>query len=359
MVVFINRCRYNGTMLEFRRGVKPATRGDNTHMSTVRRILKMNEFKSEVELALKEGSIYFSLKDGFSGRGFEALHPAIRSVLTDNLLSTYGKLYGQYTSKLAEHEELGNYSKVRKGALIGIGAGVTAGVAIDGITTHYDYHGVWGEISARSTPALLEAAGIAQPFFKRGKEFLNWKFRGIGERPESFTSTELWALTQLLGPIVGFVMLVIGEATGLNQHPGYKATAVFTVNTGNNVIGSASCLYQQFREVREIRDKSPKETPLLKRIRNFFDDLYLAACNLMRDKFQSSNILVAGAWYGGELGLRSVGIAAENVSFESGFGGNTLAAVESGALSCDTAAAAGLAILMEKRELRKEIDALS
>ncbi|MBI2079723.1 hypothetical protein HYT84_03090 [Candidatus Micrarchaeota archaeon] len=76
------------------------------------------------------------------------------------------------------------------------------------------------------------------------------------------------------------------------------------------------------------------------------------------DRFQSSNVMVAGAWYGAELGLRNAGFAAENVSFGDGFGGNTLAAVESGALSCDTAAAAGLAIGLEKRALRKELDAL-
>ena len=70
--------------------------------------------------------------------------------------------------------------------------------------------------------------------------------------------------------------------------------------------------------------------------------------------------MVAAGWYGAEVALRYFGIAAENVSFgDSKFGGKTLAAVESGLLSCDTAAAAKTAIEREKIKLHREVKTLT
>lgn len=90
------------------------------------------------------------------------------------------------------------------------------------------------------------------------------------------------------------------------------------------------------------------------------DDIYLSACNLWADSFQSSNISVASAWYVTEVILRYFGISAENASFGgSAFGGKTLAAIESGLLSCDTAAAAKVAIEREKVKLHSEVKKLA
>jgi len=69
--------------------------------------------------------------------------------------------------------------------------------------------------------------------------------------------------------------------------------------------------------------------------------------------------MVASGWYGAEVALRYFGIAAENANFGGGFGGKTLAAIESGLLSCDTAAAAKVAIEREKLKLHGSVKKLT
>ncbi|MBI2079351.1 hypothetical protein HYT84_01190, partial [Candidatus Micrarchaeota archaeon] len=136
-------------MFEFRLRVKPLTREDRVHMPIIRKILKKREFRPEVEKALKSGEIRFSLNGGFSGKGFEELHEGIKWILSNNFVGAYRATYSAYVERLSAHDELQNYGKVGKGALVGIAAGTAAGVVIDGGTTYYDYHGVWGEIAAR------------------------------------------------------------------------------------------------------------------------------------------------------------------------------------------------------------------
>ena len=179
-------------------------------------------------------------------------------------------------------------------------------------------------------------------------------------------------------------MLIIGEETGLNKNILYRSAAVTTVNMGNNAIGSAFSYMHFFREIRKVRIEHDeryrhfrfeKETYYgnilshlynLKQIahsrqklKDLRDDFYLAGCNFWADKFQSSNVIIVGSGLALEIGLRYLGVAAEEINFSGCFGGRSLAAIESGLLSCDTAAAAKVAIERGKKQLHADVRKLT
>lgn len=358
--------------------------GQTDHGEALRSVLTYETVDDKVRTAFNKGEFRFNLANGFHGNGFESLDEHTRSFLK-RWEAEYLPVYRTYRKSLEQHDEIKNYRNVMQGALKGVTAGFAVGVGVDGLSAWTGSDNVYWEIGARSLPAILEAEEIARPFFNRVKEWANYKRGKSDKRPEPFTPTEIWSLTQLAGPVVGFSMLVIGEEIGLNQNPFYRATAVFTVNTGNNVIGSGSSYVHFLMDARKTRLDSddffylsykPEATKLrdrvdnkvytlaqkhklVKKIVNNLGDVYLSLCNLWADSFQSSNIGVASAWYGAEVALRYFGIAAENVSFgDSKFGGKSLAALESGLLSCDTAAAAKVAIEREKMKLHGEVKKL-
>ena len=357
--------------------------GQTDHGEALRNVLTYETIDGKVREAFNQGEFRFNLANGFHGNGFESLDPATKSFLK-RWEAGYLPEYREYRQHLDQHKEIKNYRHVMLGALKGVAAGAAVGIGLDGLSSWTGSDKVYWEIGARAFPALLEAEEIARPFFARLKEWTAYKSGKSDKKPEPFTPTEVWSLSQLAGPIIGLGMLVVGEKTGLNQNPLYRATAVFTVNTGNNVIGAGSTYAHFFKDVRRTRmqdnplyDYFQSDGSLKERVRNYFnnvahilksrqrlkdlkDDHYLAACNFWADSFQSSNAMVAGGWYGAEVALRYFGIAAENVSFgNSKFGGKTLAAIESGLLSCDTAAAAKVAIEREKLKLHDKVRQLT
>ena len=394
--------------------------GQTDHGEALRNVLTYETIDSKVRSAFEQGDFRFNLANGFHGNGFGSLDEHTKAFLK-RWESGYLQAYKQYRHNLDAHDEIKNYRHVMLGALKGVSAGAVVGASLDGASCLLDSHGIYWEIGARSLPAILEAEEIARPFFERLKEWTAYKSGKSDKKPEPFTPTEVWSLTQLAGPIIGIGMLVVGEKTGLNQNPFYRATAVFTINTGNNVIGAGSTYAHFFRDVRrtrfnddnffylsyrpetttwtdiranlknailqvnipffryivdfnnalldisdKLRDKTKNSVYHLaqkhKSVRalvNAGGDAYLAACNFWADSFQSSNVKVALSWYGAEVGLRYFGIAAENLKFSGCFGGKTLAAIESGLLSCDTAAAAKVAIEKEKKNLHNEVRKLT
>ena len=356
--------------------------GQTDHGEALRNVLTFDTIDGKIRKALESGEFRFNIANGFHGHGFELLDEHTKGFLK-KWEADYLPKYKEYREHLDQHDEIKNYRNVMLGALKGVAAGAAVGVGLDGLSSWTGSDNVYWEIGARSLPALLEAEEIARPFFARLKEWTAYKSGKSDKKPEPFTPTEIWSLTQLAGPIVGIGMLVVGEKTGLNQNPFYRATAVFTVNTGNNVIGAGSTYAHFFGEVRKTRmqdnplysyfqsDGSVKErlknyfinaAQILKsrqRLKDLKDDHYLAACNFWADSFQSSNAMVASGWYGAEVALRYFGIAAENANFGGGFGGKTLAAIESGLLSCDTAAAAKVAIEREKLKLHGSVKKLT
>ncbi len=358
--------------------------GQTDHGEALRNVLTYETIDSKVKQAFSKGGFRFNLANGFHGSGFESLDEHTKSFLKKWEL-VYLPTYREFRQHLDQHDEIKNYRHVMLGALRGVTGGAAVGVGVDGLSCLLDSHGIYWEIGARALPALLEAEEIARPFFKRLKGWVAYKRGKSDKKPEPFTPTEIWALTQLAGPVIGFAMLVIGEETGLNQNTFYKATAVFTVNTGNNVIGGGFSYIPFFRDVRRTRLESndffylsykPEATKLrdkidnkvyalaqkhksVKKVVNNLGDVYLSLCNFWADSFQSSNVMVASSWYGAEVVLRYFGIAAENVQFAGCFGGKTLAAIESGLLSCDTAAAARVAIEREKLKLHEKVRQLT
>ena len=357
--------------------------GRTDHGEALRNVLTYTSIDDAVQQAFSQGEFRFNLAQGFHGNGFESLDQHAQSFLKV-WEAEYLTKYREYRQHLDAHDEIKNYRNVMFGALKGIAAGTAVGIGLDGLSTWTGSNNVYWEIGARSLPAILEAEEIARPFFGRFKEWVSYKRGKINEKPKPFTPTEIWSLTQLAGPIVGFGMLVVGEETGLNENPFYRATAVFTVNTGNNVIGGGSAYTHFFREARAMRYESnplyknfrfggTKKRDKLKnylynswqiikskqRLKDLKDDIYLGSCNFWMNSFQSSNAIVAGSWYSAELVLRYFGIAAEKVDFGGGFGGKTLAAVESGLLSADTAVAAKMAIEREKLKLHRDVAQLT
>ncbi|MBI2135392.1 hypothetical protein HYU09_05355 [Candidatus Woesearchaeota archaeon] len=379
--------------------------GKTDHGEALRNVLTFDEISDAIQNGFSNGEFRFNASEGFHGGGFNSLDVHTRRFLKE-WESEYMPRYREFREHLDQHDEIKNYRSVMVGAITGVIAGAAVGTAIDGsvtliqsgnldsIAAEQDIdlepvkqwltdNDVWVEISARSLPALLEAEEIARPFFSRAKDRIKYRLGKLEEKPKPLTSTEIWALTQLAGPIVGVAMLVYGEATGLNSSPAYRGTAVVTINTGNNVIGAGSSWIHFYREVRKARfDGDPlykdfktsgkigelipnyahnvkqllKSSQMLKDIK---DDVYLASCNFWANKFQSSNSVVAFGWYGIDVVLRSYGIAAEQFDFGGGFGGKAAASVESGLLSMDTAAAAKVAIEREKLTLHKEVNQLT
>lgn len=357
--------------------------GQTDHGEALRNVLTYECIDATVQNAFNHGEFKFSVAKGFHGNGFNSLDSHVKHFLK-TWESEYLAKYREYRGSLDAHDEIKNYRHVMVGALRGVAAGTVVGVGLDALSSWSGSDNVYWEIGARSLPAILEAEEIARPFFSRFKEWADYKRGMSSEKPEPFTSTEIWALTQLAGPIVGFGMLIVGEEMGWNENPLYRATAVFTVNTGNNVIGAGSSFAYFFNDVRKTRlENDPlyktfkfggdsldekiknysyniaKIVTSKQRFKDLKDDVYLAACNFWADSFQSSNALVAAGWYGAEVVLRYFGIAAEQADFGGGFGGKTLAAVESGLLSCDTAAAAKTAIEREKFKLHSEVRKLT
>ena len=354
--------------------------GKTDHGEALREVLTHKTVDDKVRDAFNKGEFKFNLAHGFHGNGFESLDQRTK-VFLKRWEAEYLPTYKQYREHLDQHDEIKNYRHVMLGALRGVTAGAFVGAGVDGLSCLLDSHGIYWEIGARALPALLEAEEIARPFARRGLDWTKYKTGKSVQKPKPFTPTEIWSLTQLAGPLIGFGMLIAGEQTGLNENPAYKATAVVTVNTGNNVIGSGSSYVHFYRDARKTRldgddffylSYKPQATKLrdrvdnriyalaqkhnlVKKIINNLGDVYLSLCNFWTDSFQSSNVVVASSWLGTEMVLRYFGIAAENVQFAGCFGGKTLAAIESGLLSCDTAAAAKTAIEREKLKLHSEV----
>lgn len=362
---------------------KLSLEGKTDHGEALRNVLTYETISDSVRKAFESGEFRFNLAKGFHGEGFDSLDRHTQSFLKE-WQSEYLPRYKEFRDSLDAHDEIKNYRKVMLGALTGIAAGAAVGAGLDVTSSWLESDNVYWEIGARSLPAILEAGAIFQPFYKRLKEWTNYKFGKSEEVPKPFTPTEIWALTQLLGPFVGFGMLVVGEETGLNDNPLYRATAVFVLSTGNNVIGGGSALAHFYNEVRKtrlenntlyedfkfngngLREKFSNYSNNMwqiltskQRLKDLKDDSYLALCNFWADSFQSSNVLVAGGWYSAEIVLRYFGVAAEQADFGGGFGGKTLAAIESGLLSCDSAAVAKIAIEREKFKLHSTVRKLT
>ena len=358
--------------------------GQTDHGEALRNVLTYDAIDDKVREAFKQGEFRFNIANGFHGNGFESLDKPTK-IFLKRWETGYLPTYREYRHNLDQHDEIKNYRHVMVGALRGVTFGAFAGAGIDGLSCLLDSHGVYWEIGARALPAILEAEEIARPFARRGREWTKYMIGKSVQKPKPLTPTEIWSLTQLAGPFIGFGMLIVGEQTGLNQNPLYKATAVFTVNTGNNVIGGGSSYIHFLREIRKIRKeydpilyssyRAVHGNPLNKafsyaknalltmsskqRIQDLLVDFYLANTDFLEDSFQSSNVMVASSWYGAEVVLRYLGIAAENAQIGGCFGGKTLAAVESGLLSCDTAVAAKVAIEREKLKLHSEVRKLT
>ncbi len=317
------------------------TGAEEVHRTSFKHVASYLPVRKMIKKALRRGPIRIT-RSGIEGKGYNALDTHTGDFL-DAWVAEYLADYAEYEQQLGKHPELRNYREVMQGAVRGVVAGTVAGTAIDGYATLTNQYGIGWELAARSLPALLEAEEIARPFFRRLGEWYRYALGKSTEKPEQITTTETWALTQLLGPVIGAGMLVAGEMTGWNDDPAYKAAAVVTLNTGNNVIGALSAYVQYFMESQG----------------RFISRLYQAAGTFWADRFQSSNALVAGLWYGIEQVLRNNGIAAEHANLGNGFGGKTLAALESGMLSMDTAVAARLAIAREEKKREKEIRKLT
>jgi hypothetical protein len=321
---------------------------------TLQKVLTFLPIVNDVRFSFDQGVFEYTPEIGIFGKGYDHVRQHTRHFL-DAWSHEYREAWKVYNNRLDEHEEIKNYKKVMRGALQGVAAGILVGAGIDAYTTFTESTGIGWELAARSLPALLETTEIARPFIKK-----------VGS-DEKFTSTEVWALTQLIGPIIGAGMLVTGEFTGWNSSPAYKGAAVVTLNTGNNVIGAMGAYIKMFKDIREETKRKQtkyeaehqKLWPFEWWFTDLKEDLYLAACNFWADSFQSSNAQVAATWYGTEQVLRYHGLAAESVDFGVGFGGKTLAAVESGLLSCDTAGAAYLAVHKESKRLKREIEHLT
>jgi hypothetical protein len=330
------------------------------HKRSVHAAINYHKVRQDISQAFHLGNSLNFSEQGFSGDAFEQVADTTRLFL-NVWADAYLTEYQTFKERIEQHEEVRNYQKVMKGAAAGVGLGVTVGVGIDVLCMGMEGTSVGWEIAARALPALLEAEEIARPFAKKGKQYVQY-LAGKADNPEQFTSTEVWALTQLAGPFLGMGMLVAGEYTRWNDNPLYRALAVFTINTGNNVIGGVSAyghFVQEQREQREFQyitgNGNPRRVQYLK---DFKEDLRVASCMFWADSFQRTNMEVASLWYVTEALLRSHSIAAENTSF-NGFGGKTLAAVESGLLSCDTVVAAGLAIAIETKKLEKSVRQLT
>ena len=229
--------------------------GKTDHGEALRNVLTYESIDSKVREAFKNGEFRFNLANGFHGYGFESLDQHTQNFLK-KWEAKYLPKYREYRQSLDEHDEIKNYRHVMLGALKGVTAGAVVGAGVDGLSVWAGSDNVYWEIGARSLPAILEAEEIARPFLKKPREWLAYKRGKSDKKPESFTPTEIWSLTQLAGPFIGFGMLIVGEETGWNQDPLYRATAVFTVNTGNNVIGAGSTYTHFFRDVRKTRIES-------------------------------------------------------------------------------------------------------
>lgn len=320
-------------------------------------VLTFESIEDAVQRALEKGPIELT-RNGLRGKGYDRLDTHTRDFL-ERWTSDYLVCVYRSAQQLDLHSEVRNYRRIMRGALRGVIAGVVVGVALDYGATATHSTGVGWEIAARSVPALAEAEEIARPFLGRLGAWYQYARGKTEEKPEPLTTTEMWATTQLLGPVIGAGMLGIGAVTGWNNDPSYKAVAVVTLNTGNNVIGAMAAYAHCFAAHHYLTLETYRHhgrPSLAARTKKFFANLHTALFTFWADSFQSSNMLVASSWYGAEQILRQQGIAAEQVNFGSGdFGGRTLAALESGLLSCDTAAAARLAIAREEKKMEKEV----
>ena len=233
----------------------------------------------------------------------------------------------------------------------------------------FDDNVVYVELSARALPAILEAYGIAKPFLKRLKDLTKYKIGLTDIRPEPFRTTEVSSLVQLLGPVVGTAMIVVGEVTGLNKNPMYKGVAVVTLTTGNNVLSTISGLYHKFHQERVARyeddewympDKNPNRKMLSKRyLKDLMFDGELARYKWYSDFFQPVNALVAIGFYGISVGMREMGYSVEDADIGGGFGGKALSSIESGVYSSDTTIAAMGAVERAKYHMHKQIKLLT
>lgn len=304
--------------------------------------------RTELLRALDQGTLRIStnsVPEPFEGTALDYLSSPTRAFLQ--------RWYENYRTAISAHaaqetsSEINNYRKIMWGALAGIAAGVAVGYGID----HLGKQGIGWEITARGVPAVLEATGILLPFAK------NFYHRIRGTASE--TPTETWAIDQFRGPLEGIAMLALGEVTGLNEFPWYKATAVFWMNTGNNVIGAWSTFMRNFyytagEYTQHLGKRLQQEARVFTDLftlegRKRFDESIKA---YWQDKFQSSNALVAGVWYISEHVLRGFGVVPEKLS-------NLGAAVESGLLSCDTAVAAKAAQVRYSSALRQRLEEIT
>ena len=328
--------------------------GKTEHGEALRRVLTFEEISNDVEQALKKGEIGFNLTQGFHGEGFDSLDISIQKFLEKWTNEHYKPEYRKYKEELDTHDEIKNYKRVMIGAWNGVVLGAFAGVALGAYSALSESNSCYPEFFTRSLPAILEAEEIARPFYYRLNELIRYKLGKSEDKPK-FTSTEIWALTQLAGPLLGFLMLVVGEKTGLNDNPIYRATGIYMLSTGNNIIGAIPSYAHFFREIRRrkrFEDNLSYENSKQRR-KDLKGDLYSATQNFWKDSFQSSNAIVVSAWYGIEVSLRYFGIAAEKVG--GTIGGNILAGLESALLCFDTFMAAILAIEREKRKLHGKV----
>ena len=321
--------------------------------------------KPAIKDSLRHGGVNGLLIGNDRVQGLEVFDEPDRNVLSHLLTKQYQRSLPIFDA--VKKGELEQYDDVSIGVIKGVVLGGVIGLGLDFIGVK----GTLPEMLARMGPATLESSAISHEVEKgkdratrtglekmvlaikelpqdtvnivrrmpnglyQGINLYEWldRLRGRSHESNHSTTTELWSEAQESGPYRGLIGLSALKTTephiksmldGSSRlvtssyhavHYALESLLVFWVNTGNNVQGGWA-VYKNFKE--ELQNKRG------------------AIKKIVSDPFQLANIIVCSTWYGTELYLRSQGMAPEQF-------GNIGAALESTALSCDTAVAGQVA----------------
>ncbi len=321
--------------------------------------------KPTIKDSLRHGGVSDLLIGNGNVQGLEVFDEPDRNVLSHLLTKQYQRSLPIFDA--VKKGELEQYDDVSIGVVKGVVLGGVIGLGLDFIGVK----GTLPEMLARMGPATLESSAISHEVergkdrapktglekivvaikelpqdtvnivkrmpggFYQGINLYGWidRLRGRTQEYNHSTTTELWSAAQESGPYRGLIGLSalktaephlksIFEGSSRSVTSSYHALhyvleslLVFWVNTGNNVQGGWA-VYKNFKKELQSKRAAIKKT--------------------VSDPFQLANIIVCSTWYGTELYLRSKGMAPEQF-------GNIGAALESAALSCDTAVAGQVA----------------
>ena len=315
-----------------------------------------------------------NFKDAF-GNNVTLPEPEQR-VLEDILLPQYSRSVGLVD--VVRKGEFERYANVGRGAFKGLGAGI----AIASIMDLFGLRGAVPETFSRLIPGILESSSLSNQVQKERNESTNTglaskiksyvlelasdarhlpkrvprnlynainlfglvdRVRGKeGSNYHSASQTDLWSVAQESAPYRGAAfMLALGYSPFRHAYNFLygvaDSLAVFWINSGNNVQGSAAVYSSVYKNL------SGKTSSAARNAQKAFGELW-------SDPFQRANIIGCAVWLGGVELLRLNGIMLEEYFGRIGMS-NLGAAAEAAAIGVDTVAIALGARWMEHRRV--------